>query len=158
VRTPPAVPPSGQLVLAERMGDDRRCSGAAHATDSIGPFLLSSPRGPLITPDHLQPRKSQTRRPAFHPGRGMELASLHGGMVLELRRSAADAARIGLHGGEPMSGAGWGITLGIIYFVLLVVFAVLSFRKGHWVLGLIGFIFPILWIIGAILPSRYARR
>ena len=52
-----------------------------------------------------------------------------------------------------MSGTGWGITLGIIYFVLLVVFAVLSFRKGHWVLGLIGFIFPILWIIGAILPA-----
>ena len=59
--------------------------------------------------------------------------------------------------GEPMSGAGW-FTLGIIYLVLLVVFAVLSFRKGHWVLGLIGFIFPILWIIGAILPSRYATR
>ena len=59
--------------------------------------------------------------------------------------------------GKPMSGAGW-FTLGIIYLVLLVVFAVLSFRKGHWVLGLIGFIFPILWIIGAILPSRYARR
>ena len=59
--------------------------------------------------------------------------------------------------GEPMSGTFWGITLGIIYLVLLVVFAVLSFRKGHWVLGLIGFIFPILWIIGAILPSRYAR-
>jgi uncharacterized membrane protein YhdT len=57
-----------------------------------------------------------------------------------------------------MSGAGWAITLGIIYFVLLVVFAVQSFRKGHWVFGLIGFIFPILWIIGAILPSRYARR
>ena len=56
-----------------------------------------------------------------------------------------------------MSGAGW-FTLGIIYLVLLVVFAVLSFRKGHWVLGLIGFIFPILWIIGAILPSTYARR
>ena len=57
-----------------------------------------------------------------------------------------------------MSGTGWGITLGIIYLVLLAVFAVLSFRKGHWVLGLIGFIFPLLWIIGAILPSRYARR
>jgi len=57
-----------------------------------------------------------------------------------------------------MSGAGWGFTLGIIYLVLLVVFAVLSFRKGHWVLGLIGFIFPILWIIGAILPSRHAHR
>ncbi|HYB17157.1 MAG TPA: hypothetical protein VEF71_17005 [Streptosporangiaceae bacterium] len=57
--------------------------------------------------------------------------------------------------GEPMV---LGFTLGIIYLVLLFVFAVLSFRKGHWVLGLIGFIFPILWIIGAILPSRYARR
>ena len=56
-----------------------------------------------------------------------------------------------------MSGTGLGITLGIIYFVLLVVFAVLSFRKGHWVLGLIGFIFPILWFIGAILPSRRQR-
>ena len=59
--------------------------------------------------------------------------------------------------GEPMSGSGLGVILGIIYFVLLVVFAITSFRKGHWVLGLIGFIFPILWIIGAILPSRYAR-
>jgi len=51
-----------------------------------------------------------------------------------------------------------GTTLGIIYIVLLVVFGILCFRKGHWVLGLIGIIFPILWIIGAILPSRYVRR
>ena len=51
-----------------------------------------------------------------------------------------------------------GFTLGIIYLVLLVVFALLSVRKGHWVLGLIGFIVPILWIVGALLPSRYARR
>ena len=51
-----------------------------------------------------------------------------------------------------------GFTLGIIYLVLLVVFALLSFRKGHWVLGLIGFIFPILWLIGAMLPSKHGRR
>jgi hypothetical protein len=51
-----------------------------------------------------------------------------------------------------------GFTLGIIYIVLLVVFGILCFRKGHWVLGLIGFFVPILWIIGAILPSRYIRR
>jgi hypothetical protein len=57
-----------------------------------------------------------------------------------------------------MSATGWGFTLGIIYLVLLVVFAILCFRKGHWVLGLIGFIFPILWIIGAVLPNRYAHR
>ena len=57
-----------------------------------------------------------------------------------------------------MSGPGWGILLGVIYLVLLFTLAVLSFRKGHWVLGLIGFIFPILWIIGALLPDRHAHR
>jgi cadmium resistance protein CadD (predicted permease) len=58
-----------------------------------------------------------------------------------------------------MSGTGWLFTgLGILYLVLLFTLAVLSFRKGHWVLGLIGFIFPILWIIGAILPDRRRRR
>ena len=40
-----------------------------------------------------------------------------------------------------MSGTGWFFTIGIIYLVLLFTLAVLSFRKGHWVLGLIGFIF-----------------
>lgn len=54
-----------------------------------------------------------------------------------------------------MNGWFWG--LGILYLVLIVTLAVMCFRKGHWVLGLIGFIFPVLWLIGAILPSRYAR-
>jgi uncharacterized integral membrane protein len=79
-------------------------------------------------------------------------------MALNARRSAAHPHGYDPTEGKRMSGTGLGITLGIIYLVLLVVFAVLGFRKGHWVLGLIGFIFPILWIIGAILPSRYARR
>jgi hypothetical protein len=57
-----------------------------------------------------------------------------------------------------MSATGWGFTLGIIYLVLLVVFAILCFRKGHWILGLIGFIFPLLWIIGAVLPNRRGYR
>jgi len=57
-----------------------------------------------------------------------------------------------------MSGTGLGILLGVIYLVLFFVFAVLSFRKGHWVLGLIGFVFPILWMIGAMLPAKHARR
>jgi hypothetical protein len=57
-----------------------------------------------------------------------------------------------------MSGPGWWILGGCIYVVLVFTLAVLSFRKGHWVLGLIGFVFPLLWLIGAILPSRYARR
>ena len=56
-----------------------------------------------------------------------------------------------------MSGWYWGFGLGILYLVLLLTVAIMSFRKGHWVLGLIGFIFPILWFIGAILPSRRQR-
>lgn len=48
----------------------------------------------------------------------------------------------------------WFFMLGIIYLVLLFTLAVLSFRKGHWLLGLIGFVFPVLWVIGAILPGR----
>jgi hypothetical protein len=56
-----------------------------------------------------------------------------------------------------MSGTFWAIGGVILYLVLLCTLAVLSFRKGHWVLGLIGFIFPILWLIGAILPARRHR-
>jgi len=50
------------------------------------------------------------------------------------------------------------IGLGVIYLVLLFTLAVLTFRKGHWVLGLIGFLFPLLWVIGAVLPDRHRRR
>jgi len=56
-----------------------------------------------------------------------------------------------------MSGTFWAIGGVILYLVLLLTLAVLSFRKGHWVLGLIGFIFPILWLVGAILPARRYR-
>jgi hypothetical protein len=53
-----------------------------------------------------------------------------------------------------MSTPGWAILGGVIYLVLILTLAVLTFRKGHWVLGLIGFIFPFLWLIGAIIPAR----
>jgi hypothetical protein len=54
-----------------------------------------------------------------------------------------------------MNGWFWG--LGILYLVLIATLAVMTFRKGHWVLGLIGFIFPILWLIGAVLPNARRR-
>ena len=55
-----------------------------------------------------------------------------------------------------MSGTVWIFGLGILYLVLLFTVAILTFRKGHWVLGLIGIVFPILWLIGAVLPDRRA--
>jgi hypothetical protein len=56
-----------------------------------------------------------------------------------------------------MSGLGWAITSAVLYLVLILTLALLSFRKGHWVLGLIGFVFPLLWLIGALLPARRYR-
>ncbi len=46
------------------------------------------------------------------------------------------------------------VILGIIYFVLLVTLGIISIRKGHWVMFLIGLFIPLFWIIGALLPSR----
>jgi hypothetical protein len=57
-----------------------------------------------------------------------------------------------------MTTPGWAILSGVIYLVLIFTLAVMTFRKGHWVLGLIGFIFPLLWVIGAIIPRRRAYR
>jgi hypothetical protein len=57
-----------------------------------------------------------------------------------------------------MSSLALSILLSIIYVVLILTLAVTSFRKGHWVLGLIGFIFPVTWLIGAILPRKRAYR
>ena len=56
-----------------------------------------------------------------------------------------------------MSGTGWFFLGGIIYLVLLFTLAVLSFRKGHWVLGLVGIVFPVLWLFGALLPAKRHR-
>ena len=50
-----------------------------------------------------------------------------------------------------------GIGLGVLYLVLIITLAITSFRKGHWVLGLVGFFLPVFWIVGAILPSKYRR-
>jgi hypothetical protein len=56
-----------------------------------------------------------------------------------------------------MSGAAWAILTAVLYLVLVFTIAVLTFRKGHWVLGLLGFALPILWLIGVILPTRRYR-
>jgi hypothetical protein len=57
-----------------------------------------------------------------------------------------------------MTTPGWAILSAVIYLVLILTLAVMTFRKGHWVLGLIGFIFPFLWLIGAIMPRKRVYR
>ena len=43
---------------------------------------------------------------------------------------------------------------GIIYFILLVTLGIMSIRKGHWVMFIIGIFFPMFWLIGALMPPR----
>ena len=38
-----------------------------------------------------------------------------------------------------------------IYFVALVSIGMATLRKGHYVLFLVGIVFPILWIVGALM-------
>ena len=45
---------------------------------------------------------------------------------------------------------------GILYFILLVTLGIMSIRKGHWVMFIIGIFIPIFWIIGALMPPKRA--
>jgi hypothetical protein len=42
----------------------------------------------------------------------------------------------------------------ILYLVLLVSLGILSIRKGHWVMFVVGLFIPLFWLIGALLPRR----
>ena len=46
------------------------------------------------------------------------------------------------------------VLLGIVWFVLLVTLGVMSIRKGHWVMFIIGIFIPLFWIIGALMPPK----
>ncbi len=45
-------------------------------------------------------------------------------------------------------------TLFILYIFLVITVCVLTFQKGHFVLGIVGIFVPFLWLIGAILPAK----
>jgi hypothetical protein len=50
------------------------------------------------------------------------------------------------------------VGLGILYIVLLVVLGVKTVRNGRWVLFILGFIVPLLWIVGGLLPPKGETR
>jgi len=41
-----------------------------------------------------------------------------------------------------------------IYLVCVVTVCMVTFRKGYIVLGIVGIAFPLLWVIGVILPAK----
>lgn len=59
-----------------------------------------------------------------------------------------------------MSALDWVFTslFFVLYICLLFTVCVMTFQKGHIALGIIGIFFPILWLIGAILPARPGSR
>jgi hypothetical protein len=49
----------------------------------------------------------------------------------------------------------WGIGIGaILYYVLLVTLGIACANRGHWWLFGFGMLFPILWLIGVLIPSK----
>ena len=42
----------------------------------------------------------------------------------------------------------------ILYIVLIFTMCVMTFQKGHILLGILGIILPFLWLIGAMLPAK----
>ena len=46
------------------------------------------------------------------------------------------------------------VLLGALYFVLLLTLGIISIRKGHWVMFIIGIFIPLFWIIGALMPPK----
>jgi hypothetical protein len=53
--------------------------------------------------------------------------------------------------------AGWiagGSVLGLIYLVFVIYCAVETFRKGHFLLFLLGFLCGVAWIFGLLTPDR----
>lgn len=55
-----------------------------------------------------------------------------------------------------MSGTQWlvGTGVAVLYLVLIFTLGLMTFRKGHYVLGILGIFLPFLWLIGAVLPDR----
>jgi hypothetical protein len=52
------------------------------------------------------------------------------------------------------TGGGFVALWAIIYVVLMVTLGIMSIRKGHWVMFIIGIFLPLFWLIGALLPAK----
>ncbi|MEA2180355.1 MAG: hypothetical protein QOG77_3652 [Solirubrobacteraceae bacterium] len=48
------------------------------------------------------------------------------------------------------------LLLAVVYLLLLAVFGVTSWRRGHTVLFFVGFFLPLLWIVGSFMRPTSA--
>jgi hypothetical protein len=46
----------------------------------------------------------------------------------------------------------WGIGFGaLLYFVIAFTLGLMTLRKGHWVMFIVGIFIPLFWLIGAVM-------
>jgi len=50
------------------------------------------------------------------------------------------------------------VGLGIIYVFLLLYLGVKTIKNGHWIMFIIGFFIPLVWIIGGMIPPKGMSR
>lgn len=55
---------------------------------------------------------------------------------------------------------GWlfSVMFWTVYIVAIFTVCMLTFQKGHTLLGIFGIFLPFLWLIGAILPAKSGSR
>jgi len=44
-----------------------------------------------------------------------------------------------------------------LFLVLLVTLGIMTLRKGHWVMFILGIFLPLFWLIGAVIPPVSPR-
>jgi len=42
----------------------------------------------------------------------------------------------------------------LLYFILFFAFGIGCIQKGRWVWFIVGFVFPLVWIVGAVIGQR----
>jgi hypothetical protein len=50
------------------------------------------------------------------------------------------------------------VGLGIIYVFLLLFLGIKTIKNGHWILFILGFFVPFVWIIGGMIPPKGMSR
>ncbi|HEX6663448.1 MAG TPA: hypothetical protein VF025_07200 [Gaiellaceae bacterium] len=45
----------------------------------------------------------------------------------------------------------------LLYFVLLFTLGLVTLRKGHWVMFILGIFLPLFWLMGAMIPPATAQ-
>jgi hypothetical protein len=75
-------------------------------------------------------------------------------------RGPASWATLRARSSERSAAMEWalGFVLFVIWLALFVVLGVATLRRGHWIMFIIGIFFPLLWIIGALIPPTAAAR